>query len=176
MLGATRVRLKDGREASIRPASPADAEAVTDLVNSVGAESRFVLRERATWSLEEERRTFASADGSRSVFFVCELAGRIVGLLNLARGAWKKDRHVAEFGMSCLREYRGIGVGSALLDRGVAWARALGVRKLTLEVFATNDPAIGLYRKAGFAEEARLRDQYIIDGQPVDGVLMSLWL
>lgn len=170
------VPLKDGRTAYLRGATPADAEAITDLVNVVGAESQFTLRERATWTLDEERRTLSAADGQSRVFFVAEVAGRVCGLINLARGQWSKDAHVAELGMSCLPGYRGIGLGSALLSRGIEWARAVGVRKLTLEVFDTNEAAIALYQAKGFVEEARLRGQYQINGVPTDSLLMALWL
>jgi RimJ/RimL family protein N-acetyltransferase len=172
----TYIRLKDGRSAVIRQAVPDDAAAITEFVNIVGAEGRFVLRERATWTLDEERRTLAGADSRFSVFFVAEISGRLSGLINLSRGRWVKDAHLAEFGISCLPECRGIGLGKALLLRGMEWARSVGVRKLTLEVFSTNEPAIGLYRRMGFVEEARLQGQYMIDEQPVEGVLMAIWL
>jgi RimJ/RimL family protein N-acetyltransferase len=174
--GNIQVRLKGDRIATVRPATADDAQTITELVNIVGAERRFVLRERATWSLEEERTTLASAGGHRAAFFVAEVDGSIRGIINLRRGEWSKDRHLAELGMSCLPEYRSIGLGTALLERGIEWARSVGVRKLTLEVFATNVAAIALYRKKGFQEEARLRGQYVIDGAPIDGVLMALWL
>jgi ribosomal protein S18 acetylase RimI-like enzyme len=172
----TRVPLKDGRTAIIRPAVPDDAGAITDYVNVIGAEGKYVLRERATWSIEEERRTLAAADGRQAAFFVAEISGHLSGLISLARGRWAKDAHQAGLAMSCLPDCREVGLGRALLVRGIAWARSAGVRKLTLEVFATNDRAIGLYRKMGFEEEARLRGQYLIDEKLVDEVLMALWL
>src|SRR5579859_4499744 len=144
------LRLKDGRSARIRQATSEDAESITDLVNVVSAERTLVLRERATWTIEEERRTLSAADGTGSVFFVGEIEGRVCGLINLARGRWVKDAHTADLGMSCLPEVRGIGLGAALLSRGIEWARSVGVRKLNLEVFATNTRAIALYRKMGF--------------------------
>lgn len=171
----TTVQLRDGREARIRRATPEDAESITDFVNLIGSERRFVLRERATWSLDEERATLAAAAGNEGAFFVAEIAGRISGLLNVARGRWSKDTHLAEFGMSCRADCRGVGLGSALLTAGIEWAQSVGVQKLTLEVFATNESAIALYRKMGFVEEARLRGQYVIDGQRVDSILMARW-
>jgi RimJ/RimL family protein N-acetyltransferase len=173
---ATTVRLKDGRSAIIRRATPDDAAAITEFVNLVGAELQFTLRERATWTLEEERATLAAAVDPASAFFVAEIAGRLSGLLNVARGRWTKDFHAAEFGMSCRPDDRGVGLGTALLQAGMEWARSAGVRKLNLEVFATNERAIALYRKAGFVEEGRRRGQYLINGVPVDSLLMSIWL
>lgn len=176
VVGPIECRLKDGRVAAIRLARPEDAQAITDFVNVVGRETRWVLRERATWSLDEERQTLAAADGKDSAFFVAEIDGRLCGNLNIARGRWPKNAHVAEFGMACLPGCRGVGLGSALLRHALDWARSVGVQKVTLEVFATNAPAIGLYLKMGFEEEGRRRREFRIDGILIDGVLMALWL
>jgi RimJ/RimL family protein N-acetyltransferase len=175
-LGRYEVQLKDGRIATIRLAVPDDAPGITALVNEVGSEKRFTLRERATWSLEEERKTLAAADGRDSAFFVAEIDGRISGLVNIARGRWPKNAHVAELGMSCLLSCRGVGLGRALLERALRWADSAGVRKVTLEVFSTNEAAIALYRKMGFEEEGRLRREFLIDGHLVDGLWMARWL
>ena len=175
-LTGTTHRLKDGRTAVIRPAGPGDAEAVTTLVNTVGAEGRWTLRDRATWTLEQEKATLAAADGQRSVFFLALVEGRVAGFVNVARGQWPKNEHVAELGMSCLPECRGVGLGTALLVTAIEWARSIGAQKLTLEVFSTNTPAIGLYRKLGFEEEGRLPGAYRIEGRYVDGVRMARWL
>jgi ribosomal protein S18 acetylase RimI-like enzyme len=47
-------------------------------------------------------------------------------------------------------EHRGRGVGRLLLEEIERRARARGSSKLTLEVHATNEAAIGLYRRFGF--------------------------
>ena len=63
--------------------------------------------------------------------------------------------------MAVAREWRGRGVGSALMAAGVEWARERGgLHKLSLEVFAHNDAGIALYRKFGFVEEGRRVKQY----------------
>ena len=51
-----------------------------------------------------------------------------------------------------LAEYRGCGVGRALLSAIEAKARSLGCCKLTLEVRVDNVPARNLYRKFGFEQ------------------------
>ncbi|MGD8361488.1 MAG: ribosomal protein S18-alanine N-acetyltransferase [Gemmatimonadota bacterium] len=55
---------------------------------------------------------------------------------------------------------RGKGVGSALLDRALADAKANDVESLFLEVRFSNDPAIHLYRSRGFTQVAVRRDYY----------------
>jgi RimJ/RimL family protein N-acetyltransferase len=176
MIAPRDFRLKDGRSARIRFAGPDDAAAITELVNEVGSERRHVLRERATWTLEEERATLATADGTYSVFLVVEVDGRLSGLLDIARGRWPKNAHVAELGMSCRAELRRHGIGTALLTEALEWARSVGVRKVNLEVFATNAPAIALYRSMGFEEEGRRHREFLIEGELVDGILMARWL
>lgn len=47
-------------------------------------------------------------------------------------------------------QFRGRGIGKALLEAVAADARALGCGKVTLEVRADNAKAIGLYRRVGF--------------------------
>ena len=60
-----------------------------------------------------------------------------------------------EIGMLVAREWRGHGVGSALLAASIAWAREHELHKLSLSVFPHNARGIALYRKFGFVEEGR---------------------
>ena len=60
-----------------------------------------------------------------------------------------------ELGMAVAREWRGRGVGSALMAAAIDWAREQGLHKLSLGVFPHNDAGIALYKKFGFVEEGR---------------------
>lgn len=55
---------------------------------------------------------------------------------------------------------RGRGVGRALLDAGLEWARRQGAEVVHLEVDERNDPALRLYRSVGFREWGRRPDYY----------------
>ncbi len=46
-------------------------------------------------------------------------------------------------------KYRGMGVGSALLDAVVRHGQALGVRRVSWEVLDWNEPAIEFYQSRG---------------------------
>lgn len=79
--------------------------------------------------------------------------------------------------MAVAREWRGRGVGSALLAAAIEWARGRNLHKLSLGVFAHNTPAIALYRKFGFVEEGRRVKQYRrTNGELWDAVDMGLLL
>jgi GNAT superfamily N-acetyltransferase len=51
---------------------------------------------------------------------------------------------------------RGRGVGAALLDAVIDWARADGRRRLELRVVEGNERATRLYRRCGFVDHGRL--------------------
>jgi ribosomal protein S18 acetylase RimI-like enzyme len=82
-----------------------------------------------------------------------------------------------ELGMAVVREWRGRGVGSALLEAAIDWSRERGLHKLSLSVFPHNEGAIALYRKYGFDEEGRRVKHYRrASGELWDAVEMGLLL
>ena len=72
-----------------------------------------------------------------------------------AVGTKDKVRHRAEFGISVLKEYWGLGIGRALLEACIKCAKEAGYAQLELTVVAENARAIALYQKAGFVEYGR---------------------
>jgi len=71
-------------------------------------------------------------------------------------------------------QWQGRGVAGRLLTATIALARERGARKLTLRVLASNPGAIRVYQRAGFVEEGRLTGLFLLEGQYVDDLLMSL--
>jgi len=117
----------------------------------------------------EARAASWTLDGT----LVAVAGAEIVGSLHI-----ELSRHgFGEIGMAVAREWRGRGVGSALLAAAIEWARERGLHKLSLAVFAHNDAAIALYRKFGFVEEGRRVKQYRrASGELWDAVEMGLLL
>ena len=69
--------------------------------------------------------------------------------------------------------HRRRGVGTALLETAVDWARESSVRKLELHVFPWNAPALSLYESFGFEREGYRRRHYERGGELVDAILMA---
>jgi len=71
--------------------------------------------------------------------------------------------------------YVGQGVGTALMQALLDWARAnRQVERVELRVRATNTVAIHLYKKCGFAEESRFRNRIKFpDGSCIDDIGMT---
>jgi RimJ/RimL family protein N-acetyltransferase len=157
----------------VRPAVPADADALVKLGRAVAAEDELWLTYER--SRGDERRNVRGVQRNPNVaVFVAETQDGVVGRLSIARDASPLSRHVAELGLMVAAESRRRGIGSALIEEAVKWARGAGIVKLELTVFPHNEPAIALYRKLGFREEGLLRRRYFIDGRYVDAVLMGL--
>ena len=68
------------------------------------------------------------------------------------------------------RDHRGKGYATTVLGVLLNLLKQNGIRKVFLEVENTNEPAISLYKKHGFAQYGYRRDYY---GQGKDAVLMS---
>ena len=170
------VTLKDGRAALIRRVEPADARELLDHVNEVGAEQVYIMTERLGHAVDEEAEILRKLDHRRMLFLVAIVDRTLVGSADIERGRQAKNVHTASLGITIRRQVRGQGLGQAMLEDLLRWAKSEGVRKVTLGVFATNTSAIALYQKLGFSEEARLLGQVVLGGQAIDEVLMALWL
>jgi RimJ/RimL family protein N-acetyltransferase len=165
------------RDFTVRPADPADAEALTRLAEAVSAEPEaWLISADGEWrSVGDERRYLKAVRRyPHAAVFVAERAdGAVVGRLSLARDTHPASAHVADLGLMVAKDARGRGVGRALLEAAVAWARASGIRKLELHVFPWNEPAIRLYESFGFEREGYRKGHYKRAEEYVDAILMA---
>jgi GNAT superfamily N-acetyltransferase len=161
----------------VRVATPEDAADIieyldivlTDRMASIADKDEMVLD---TWGEREHLKRIAS--NPLAIALVAVHDREIIGFLTCEGGRRRKIAHVAEIGMSVREDWRRKGVGTALLAYAENWARTTGkIRKLTLNVFERNLPAIILYEKDGFVLEGRLSAQIDVNGDTQDLLLMS---
>jgi RimJ/RimL family protein N-acetyltransferase len=161
----------------VRAAEPGDAEQLTRLAEAVSAEpGGWLISTGGEWrSVGDERRYLkAHRRYPHAAVLVAERDdGVLVGRLSVARDSHPASAHVADLGLMVAHDSRRQGVGSALLEAAVDWARAAGIRKLELHVFPWNEPAIQLYESFGFEREGYRKGHYSRAGEDVDAVLMA---
>lgn len=162
--------------AVVRRATPADAAALVALGREVGAEPEGWLITDGDWrDVGDERRYLRAIRRTpHAAVFVAEADDRIVGRLSLARDSHPACAHVADLGLMVDAVHRRQGIGSALLEQAVEWARGAGVEKIELHVFPHNEAAIRLYERFGFEREGIRRRHYRRRNERLDAVLMAL--
>lgn len=164
----------------VRPADPDDAEQLTRLAEAVSAEPEgWLISTGGEWRTVGEERRYLRAlrrYGHAAVFVAERDDGTLVGRLSVARDTHPASAHVADLGLMVAKDARRRGVGTALLEAAVVWARRAGVRKLELHVFPWNEAAIRLYERFGFEREGYRRRHYRRAGEDVDVVLMAYFV
>ncbi|HEX9411593.1 MAG TPA: GNAT family N-acetyltransferase [Actinomycetota bacterium] len=161
----------------VRPAGPKDAASFLEMWRAVIAERKHVRTERASESARFYRRRYFRRSWSDDQASIVAVHGdRVIGHLNVSREDSPVTRHVASIGMAVASDWRGKGVGSALMSEAIRWGHRFGVEKLALSVYPDNEPALALYRKFGFQEEGRLTGHSKKSIGYRDEIVMGLWL
>jgi len=161
----------------LRPAAPSDAEGWITLLEEVAAEGHFIALESVGMTrrqLARHLRLSSWSDEGAALVAVSE-GVRVVGQLTLVRdrGIY---RHTAELGMSITSAYRGMGLGTAMIEGAFDWARTHRVEKLCLNVFPHNERAIALYEKMGFAREGHRSRHAKLSYGYEDLIEMAVWV
>ena len=156
---------------NIREATAGDFEELFDVFESVAAEKRWIGQEAPVdraWRISTWHE-YLEVDGS--VMLVAEDDGALIGMATL------KKKGPADLGMLVDPGSRGQGVGAALLEACIEWAKRNGHYKISLQVWPHNTSAIALYERYGFESEGYLRKHWRRkSGEIWDSVVMGLVL
>ena len=147
------ITLKDGRAATLRAPALTDAAEMLAYIKTCCAETDFLARypEEYGDSVEAEETWIRRMVESSAVLpIVCEVDGRIAGSCEVRFFGGIKTSHRAILGISVLREFWSVGIGTALMTELIAAARAHGTEILELDFIEGNTRAHGLYEKMGF--------------------------
>jgi putative acetyltransferase len=156
----------------IRRVEPTDYEAM----------HRIHASPRAVWgtlqlpylSLESWRKRLAEPPEGFFGLVAC-VEAEVVGHLALETFPQKaRRRHAGRLGMAVRDDWQGKGIGTALMQAAVDLAdKWLSLRRLELEVFTDNEPAIRLYKKFGFEVEGTFTEFAFRDGKYADVYAMA---
>lgn len=82
------------------------------------------------------------------------------------------NQHVYEINIAVHPHYQRLGIGRKLIEAIKQRAAVQEKRKLSLRVLASNSGAIQFYQSCGFIEQGRLIEEFYLNGQYVDDILM----
>ena len=166
----------EGKLVRLRALEPADAERAYKWIND--REVAYYLMARYPYSMEFEKEFLTNAARSNE-FSDMRLAietkdGVHIGMCGLHHGR-PEDRH-AELGiMIGDKDYWSSGYGTDAVSTVVRFGfEQMNLNKVSLGVFDFNERARAVYRKCGFVEEGRAREEYYQDGRYWDIVRMGI--
>lgn len=157
-----RVRLRDGSKVRVRPIRATDAPRLQDMIERSDLRDIRMRFLHAMKHLPDQlARRLSELDHARDMAFVAVAPGtrKLVGVSRLAAGP---DGLSAEYAVFVRTDWKGRGLGRALMDRLIGYARERELRELFGEVLAENDRMLRMCRELGFrvkyASEPAIRD------------------
>ena len=157
---------------AVRSATWGDVPAIARIQNQ-GIKDGIATLDRQAHTLEEEQEWFR-AHGPVEPIIAATLGDAVIGWASLSRFLDRRGYEgVKELSIYVEREWRGQGVGSALLDSLIERARQFPIYKIVLNVLPANTKGIALYRKFGFRTVGVLRNQGQVESGWTDTILME---
>lgn len=167
---------RTGQPFTIRTAQPDDAEALLTYIRSVaGGTNFFVIQPDEFPATVKEEQVYIQdhLNHPSKIILLAEADDRIIGSITFEAGMFRRTSHRGGLGIGVAEEYRGRGIGEALIQTLLDWAGGTtNIEKVTLDVFADNTRAIGLYKKLGFVEEGRRVRDIKRGDEYVDTIMM----
>jgi ribosomal protein S18 acetylase RimI-like enzyme len=142
-------------------------------LDSVAREQRFLAMLEAP-PIEELGKFVKKSIAAGEAQVVAIVDGRLVGWCDVLRKARPTLRHSGVLGMGVMADYRGRGIGKALMGAVLEAAKEKGFKRVELTVRVDNPRAKKLYEQFGFVEEGLCRRHMCLDGEYTDSYLMAV--
>lgn len=170
------VQLKNGKYVTIRPAQLTDAENLRETVKKYLGDSAYIPKSSDEFKLtvaDEQSWICSFIEKENSLLLVAVSEGRIIGNIDVTGHTRHAMMHTAVIGMGMLSEWRNLGLGTALMQQAVDWARNNPILEtLWLEVYTENEAGIALYKNSGFEECGTVKNFFKHDGRYFDKLTM----
>lgn len=165
----------------VRKISPKDAGGMVELMKQVDNETRFLAREPGefnTNALQEKRIIKGVLKRNSEEWFVAICGDKLVGQASIGLKSGRlRYKHRAGVALCILKDFWGLGIGSALMEKCIEWAQSNNIEQIELEVISTNDRGQALYKKYDFEETGTIpRALKYQDGTYADEITMVKYL
>jgi len=156
----------------IRRATVADAPRIVAGINTVCAEGGYFYTPHYLPTPQWEAALQRLESVPDHLLLVAEIGSAFVGAAQLfPLSTDQANGRVGELGIYVLMPFRGKGVGTALMRELLCRASIWGYTEIVLSVLSTNERAIRLYEKFGFATQGRRRREYAFIGEQEELVM-----
>lgn len=132
---------------TIRPNATTDAEAVRALIRGVASEGQWLVTDTYVPIQQWENVLREPANFPDQLLLVAEAGEEIVGWCRVFPVFGIKSSHVTDLGIGVAKNWRDIGIGTALIARAIEWAQGKEFEKITLSVFSSNQRALHVLEK-----------------------------
>ncbi|MBI5151797.1 MAG: GNAT family N-acetyltransferase [Candidatus Pacebacteria bacterium] len=169
------ITLDNGQAVTLRYPTQDDVSRLMAFINPIIIErARILLDEIVKIDVEREYLFdfLEKMKKNNAVKIFAVVDENIVGAADIQRQP-HKQKHVGTFGLSVSKPFRNLGLGKSLMQEALLQAKeVLGLRMVTLTVYAKNDVARDLYKKLGFLEYGHLLGAVLQDDVYEDEILM----
>ena len=166
---------KDGREVILRTPRWEDLDDLLELINSLieeGADIEYDTEKTRDEEVDWLSRAIAQLEKGNALYMVAEVEGKVIASSSVAKRRFSCESHVGDLGILIKSGYRDVGIGTEMMKSLIDQARRMGLKILTLTVFATNKRAIHVYKKVGFKEVGRIPKSIYRNGKYIDRIIM----
>lgn len=160
----------------VRQARLEDLSGLAGVIRQVVEGETYIVGESVTDQLGDADTLLHGDSAQPPTYFVALVDGEVIGWVHLESRDVAKLEGVLYLTMGLLDEYRGLGIGSQLLERATTWAEEYGYRKISSNVPAVDESAIDFLETNGWSHEGIRPGHYVIEGEVVDEVLLSYQL
>ncbi|MGY8986031.1 MAG: GNAT family N-acetyltransferase [Sphingomonadales bacterium] len=174
-------KTKTGQPFLLKTALPMDAEGTREFMFQALKDGKYFIQlphEFTRTKREEKRILKKKLTSLNEIILIAKTKSQIIGLLTVSVSSKKRSQHTAEFGISILKDAKGLGIGKALMSTLIEWAeRNSTLERIELRVHSENKIAINLYKKFNFeVEGTRKKAIRYENGVYMDEFIMCLHL
>ena len=126
------------------------------------------------FDIEGEAEVITSYENKDNcILLVAEYQNELIGNIDLTGSMRSIMYHTAMLGMGIKAKWRNKGLGTLLINHIINWAKVHSkIELIWLDVYATNESGIQLYKKTGFSECGLIKDYFKHDGSYIDKIQM----
>lgn len=166
----------NGRNVIFRTPKWEDLDDFLELINSLVDEKadiyvteKFSREEETKWLLG----VIAHLERDEDFFLAAEVDKKVVALAEFKIKKGDKEHPAGVIGIIVKKGYRNLGIGTEILKTLFEQAAIYGLRKMTINAFATNKRAIHVYKKIAFIETGLIPERHFRQDKLIDEIVME---